>query len=261
MFSTIVDFPKLPEGEMEQTIRYQIDSHIPINVNEAKVDWVILGDSPVGEGQVEVMLSAVSNTYAEARLDMLESIGLNVVAIEPDALALSRALLPAGATEAIMVLDIGDSSTDLVLVYGGTPRLTRAIPTGGATFIKAAQQNLNVDEKQATQFVYKFGLNEDKLEGQVYRALQNTVDSLVSEVAKSIKYFANRYKGVALTKIVVSGGASTLPGFPLYLANKLGVQIEIGNAWLNVSYPQNRHNDLIALSNNFAVAVGLAERS
>lgn len=261
MFSTIVDFPKLPPAEMEQTIRYQVDSHIPINVSEAKVDWAVLGDSPTGEGQVEVMLSAVTNSYAEARLDMLESIGLNVVAIEPDALALARALLPTGTMDAAMVLDIGDSSTDLVLVYGGTPRLIRAIPTGGATFIKAAQQNLNVDDKQAMQFVYKFGLNEDKLEGQVYRALQTTIDGLVSEVSKSIKYFTNRYKGVNLTKIVVSGGASTLPGFPLYLANKLGVQIEIGNAWLNVSYPQSKHNDLIALSNNFAVAVGLAERS
>lgn len=261
MFTTIVDFPKLGDDELEKAIRYQMDSHIPMNTAESKVDWAVLGDSPSGEGQIEVMLSAVANSYAEGRLDMLESIGLNVVAIEPDALALSRALLPTGTTDAAMVLDIGASATDLVLVYGGTPRLIRAIPTGGTTFIKAAQQNLNVDEKQATQFVFKFGLNEDKLEGQVFRALQSTIDTLVSEVAKSIKYFNNRYKGVTLTKIVVSGGASTLPGFPLYLANKLGVQIEIGNAWLNVSYPQSKHNDLIALSNHFAVAVGLAERT
>jgi len=261
MFTTIVDFPKLPGTELEKAISLQLDTHIPMNTAEAKVDWAVLGDSPSGEGQVEVMLSAVANSYAESRLDMLESIGLNVVAIEPDALALARALLPFGTTDAVMVLDIGASATDLVLVYGGAPRLIRAIPTGGNTFIKVAQQNLNVDEKQATQFVYKFGLNEDKLEGQVFHALEGTVDSLVGEIQKSVKYFINRYKGVALSKIVVSGGASTLPGFPLYLANKLGVQIEIGNAWLNVAYPQSRHNDLIALSNNFSVAVGLAERT
>lgn len=261
MFATVVDFPKLQGAEMDKAIRYQLDTHIPMNIAEAKVDWAVLGDSPVSEGQVEVLLAAVSNSYAETRLDMLESIGLNVVAIEPDSLALARSLLPYGTSDAVMVLDIGENSTDLVLVYGGTPRLIRAIPTGGSSFVKAAQQNLNVDEKQATQFVYKFGLNEDKLEGQVYRALAATVDGLVTEVQKSVKFFANRYKNVPLTKIVVSGGASALPGFPLHLANKLGIQIEIGNAWLNVSYPQSRHNDLIALSNHFSVAVGLAEQS
>lgn len=260
MFATVVDFPKLPQTELEKTIRYQMDSHIPLNIAESKVDWTVLGDSPVNSDQVEVLLAAVGNGYAESRLDMLESIGLNVVAIEPDALALTRALVPKGTTEAVMILDLGDLSTDLVLLYGGTPRLIRAIPTGGSAFVKAAQQNLNIDDKQATQFVYKFGLNEDKLEGQVFRALSSSVDGLVAEVQKSAKYFATRYKNVPLSKLIVSGGAATIPGFPLYLANKLGIQVEIGNAWLNVSYPQSRHNDLIALSNLFAVAVGLAER-
>lgn len=261
MFTTVVDFPKLSPAELDKTIRYQMDSHIPMNITESKVDWAVLGDSPTSADQVEVLIAAVSNAYAEVRLDMLESIGLNVIAIEPDALALARALLPSGTSEAVMILDIGDLATDLVLVYGGTPRLIRAIPTGDRSFVKAAQQNLNVDEKQATQFVYKFGLNEDKLEGQVFKALEGTVDGLAAEVQKSVKYFMNRYKNVPLTKIVVSGGASTLPGFPLYLANKLGLQVEIGNAWLNVSYPQSKHNDLIALSNHFSVAVGLGERA
>jgi type IV pilus assembly protein PilM len=260
MFATVVDFPKLPHGELEKTIQYQLESHIPMAINESKVDWAVLGDSPANQDSVEVLLAAVSNSFAETRLDMLEGMGLNVIAIEPDGIALCRSLLPLNATGAYLVLDIGDKATDLVISYAGTPRLVRSIPTGGSTFVKAAQQNLNIDEKQAAQFVYKFGLNPDKLEGQVYRALESTADSLLSEIQKSIKYFSTRYNGASLEKIVVSGGASTLPGFPLHVANKLGIQVEIGNAWLNVSYPQSKHNDLLALSNHFAVAVGLAER-
>ncbi|HEX9679127.1 MAG TPA: type IV pilus assembly protein PilM [Candidatus Saccharimonadales bacterium] len=261
MFATVVDFPKLAQHELEKTIQYQLETHIPMSISESKVDWAVLGDSPTGQDKVEVLISAVSNSFAEGRLDLLEGIGLNVVALEPDGLALCRSLLPLGSTGAGLIVDIGDRATDLVINYGGNPRLVRSIPTGGSTFVKAAQQNLNVDEKQATQFVYKFGLNQDKLEGQIYRALEGTIDSVVSEVQKSIKYFDARYGGVKLDKIIVSGGAATLPGFPLHLANKVGLQVEIGNAWLNVSYPQSKHNDLIALSNHFSVAVGLAERA
>lgn len=261
MFATVVDFPRLPAAELMKTVQYQLDAHIPMPLDESKVDWAVVGDSPKNKDSVEVLIAAVSNSYAEARLDMLESIGLNVVAIEPDALALIRALLPQEAAGTYLVLDIGENATDLVITHLGNPRLIRSIPTGGSTFVKSAKQNLNVDDKQAAQFVYKFGLNPDKLEGQVYRAIEPTVDGLIGEVAKSIKFFGSRYGDVAIEKIVVSGGASTLPGFPLYLANKLGIQVEIGNSWLNVSYPQEKHNDLIALSNHFSVAVGLAERS
>lgn len=260
MFATVVDFPKLPHSELEKTIQYQLESHIPMAVNDSKIDWAVLGDSPANQDSVEVLLAAVSNSFAEQRLDLLEGIGLNVIALEPDGIALCRSLLPINGTGAYLVLDIGDRATDLVVSYAGTPRLVRSIPTGGSTMVKAAQQNLNIDEKQAIQFVYKFGLNPDKLEGQVYRALESTVDSLVAEIQKSIKFFSTRYN-TQLEKIVLSGGASTLPGFPLHVANKLGIQVEIGNSWLNVAYPQSKHNDLLALSNHFAVAVGLAERN
>ena len=45
------------------------------------------------------------------------------------------------------------------------------------------------------------------------------------------------------------------------LANKFGVEVEIGNAWRNVSFPTERQNELLAVSNHFGVASGLAERT
>ncbi len=58
----------------------------------------------------------------------------------------------------------------------------------------------------------------------------------------------------------MTGGASALPEFPLYIANKFGKNIEIGNAWRNISFAVERQNELLAVSNHFGVAAGLAER-
>jgi Tfp pilus assembly PilM family ATPase len=160
-----------------------------------------------------------------------------------------------------LVIDMGTLSTDLVLTIGETPRLVRSIPTGTDAIVKAAQQNLGIDDKQAQQFVYKFGVAQDKLEGQVYQAIVNTVDLLVSEVDKSIKFFQARYENSRLERLVVTGGASTIPEFPLYLANKFAMNVEIGNAWRNVSFAADRQNELLAVSNQFSIAVGLAERN
>lgn len=261
VFTTLADFDRLPMGELASAIRYQADSLIPTPLAESKLDWAVVGDSPKDKTKVEVLLSSVPNSFIEQRLDALESIGLNVIAFEPDNLAITRSLLPTDVTTPQLVLDIGQKSTDLVIAMNGAPRLTRAIPTGVEQIIRGAAQNLNIDDKQAEQFVFKFGLSKDKLEGQIYQAIIGTVDLLMTEVEKSIKFFQARYTDTKVDRMVVTGGASVLPEFPLYLANKFGVNVEIGNAWRNVTFAPDRQNELLAISNQFGVAVGLAERS
>jgi type IV pilus assembly protein PilM len=260
VFSTVVDVDRLSPAELEKTIRFQADSLIPTPLSESKMDWALLGDSPKESSKVELLLSSVSNGFVEQRLDMLESIGLNVIAFEPDSLAITRALLAPETQAATLILDMGDLATDLIITLNGAPRLIRSIPVGVDGIIKAAVQGLGIDEKQAQQFVFKFGVSKDKLEGQIYNAIIGTIDILMSEIEKSVKFFTTRYINSKLENIIVTGGASTLPEFPLAIANKFAMTVEIGNSWRNVSFPAQRQNDLLAVSSKFAVATGLAER-
>ena len=261
VFTAVIDFDKLPLNEMGKAINYQADSLVPTPLDKSKLDWAILGDSPKDPKKVEVLISSVPNDFVEGRLNLLESIGLNVIACEPDSLALARAMLTPDTSGAQLVLDIGYQATDLVVTLGGSPRLTRSINIGTGVIIKAAMQNMTVDVRQAAQYVFKFGLSRNKLEGQVYNAIVGTVDSLMNEIDKSIKFFYERYTGVKLDRIIVTGGASALPELPAYIANQFGLNVEIGNAWRNVSLPAERESELLAVSNYFAVAVGLAERA
>lgn len=260
VFTTVADVDRLPNAELAKAIRYQADALIPTPLAESKVDWALLGDSPTDKTKQEILLTSVPNKFVEDRLDMLESVGLNVVAFEPDNLAMARALTGTDGG-AQLLLDVGHRATDLVIVQGGVPHLTRSIPTGVEAVVRSAAQGLNVDQKQAEQFVFKFGLSKEKLEGQVFNAINGTVDLLVTEIEKSIKFFQTRYATIKVERIIVTGGASVIPEFPLYLANKFSVSVEIGNAWRNVSFSQDRQNELLAISNQFSVAVGLAERS
>jgi type IV pilus assembly protein PilM len=259
VFTTLVDVDRLSESELNKSIKFQADSIIPTPVSESKIDWAMIGDSPKDPGKVEVLLTSVPNDYVEKRLDLLESLGLNVIAFEPDNLALSRALLAPDVATPQMIIDVGQNSSDIVVVANGAPRLTRSIPTGASAIVKAAVQNLNIDEQQAHQFVYKFGLSKDRLEGQIYNAVITTVDILMSEVDKSLKFFTNRYQ-VGVDRVIVSGVAAVLPEMPAYIANKTGLNVEIGNAWRNVDVGSAQQADLMALSPYFGVASGLAER-
>lgn len=260
VFLTVVDVDRLSPQELDKTIRFQADSLIPTPLSESKIDWALLGDSPKEKSKVELLLASASNDFIEHRLDMLESIGLNVVAFEPESLALTRALLAPDTMAPHLLLDMGDNASDLVITLNDAPRLIRSIPIGTQAIIKAAMQNLSIDEKQAQQFVFKFGMSKDKLEGQIYNAIESTTGSLVAEIEKSIKFFNTRYPNNRLERVIMTGGASALPEFPLMIANKFGVSVEIGNSWRNVSFSNDRQNELISISNKFAVAAGLAER-
>ena len=259
VFTTLIDADRLAESELNKSIKFQAESIIPTPVAESKIDWALIGDSPKSKDKVEVLLTSVPSEYVESRLDMIESLGLNVIAFEPDNIAIGRALIAPDSVNPQMVIDVGDNSTDIVIVANGAPRLTRSIPTGASSIIKAASQNLNIDEQQAHQFVYKFGLAKDRLEGQIFNSVITTVDILMSEIDKSIKFFTNRYQ-VKIDQIIASGASAVLPDMPAYMANKTGINVEIGNTWRNVDTGSAQQADLAALSPYFAVAVGLAER-
>lgn len=117
-----------------------------------------------------------------------------------------------------------------------------------------------VDAAQAEPFVSKFGLDKSKLEGRVYQAVVESIDGLLTEVNKSVKFFQGRYPAARIEKIIVAGGAATIPELPVYMANQVGIVVEIGNAWRNVNLPKERVDELSAVANHFSVAVGLAER-
>jgi type IV pilus assembly protein PilM len=250
----------MPANELASTIKYQAEQYIPMSLDEAKIDWALLGKSVNDTTKNEVLLTSVQNSFTESRLDLIEGLGFNVVAIEPDSLALTRALLPTGVTDARVIVEIGDFTTDIVVTHGDAPRLMRSLPTGMQSFVKATAQNLNIKPEQAAQFILKFGLQQDKLEGQVFRALQATVDQLVVEIDKSVKFFQTKYPSVAVGTIIVSNYGVTIPGASNYFADKSGIRVELGNPWQRVRVSSGDQVKLQPLSSQFAVAIGLAER-
>jgi type IV pilus assembly protein PilM len=259
-FTTVIEMPIMPEAELKSTLKYQIDQYIPMAVNEAKVDWALLGPSLHDPKQQEVLIASTATAYAEERLEFIESLGLNVIAAEPDPLAMTRSLLPSGVPDARLIIDVGEQSTDLAITFGDSPRLVRTVPMGVRSLIKAAVQNLNVQEDQARQFILKFGLAPDRLEGQVYRAIESTLENFASELTKSIKFFQTRYPNTPVGGILLSGFGSVVPQFGEYVTAKTGVPSSIANPWQKVSVSQADQQQLMPVASEFATVIGLAQR-
>lgn len=260
-FTTVIDVPTMSESELKGTIKYQIDQYIPMAVEDAKVDWKLLGQSLHDPKQQEVLLTSTANQYAESQLEFVESLGLNVIAAEPDPIAMIRSLLPSGLADARLLVDMGEQTTDLAITYADAPRLVRTIPVGLNTLLKAIVTNLNVQEEQARQFILKFGLAPDRLDGQVLKALDGTLDNFTSELIKSIKFFQTRYPNTPVGGILLAGYAASTPRFGEYVGAKTGVAVEAANPWQKVRVSQEDQQQLLPIMHEFATVVGLAQRS
>lgn len=260
-FTTVVDMPNMPPDELKHTIKYQMDRYIPMSLDDAKTDWVLLGQSLHDPKQIEVLLTSTAIAYSEERLEFVEGLGFNVIAAEPEPLAMIRSLLPVGTTDARLIVDMGEQSTDIVMTYGDTPRLVRTVPMGLTTLVKAAVQNLNVKDDQARQFILKFGLAPDRLEGQVLRAIESTLGNFTSELTKSVKFFQTRYPNIPVSSMMLAGFATTIPRLSEYVSAKTEVKAVPANPWQRVRVSQSVQQQLLPVANEFATAVGLAQRS
>ena len=260
-FTAIVEAETLPEKELRKTFKYELDKYVPMSLNDAKADYVILGLSPNDPAKTEVLVSSVAKDYAESVMEMIEKTGLNIVAMEPEPLAMARSLSIPGAIDATMIVDFGEKSTDLVIMYKDQPRLVRSIPGGFDVLVNAVSGGLSVREDQARQFILKFGLDTRQVEGQVFKVLGVHLDNYASELAKSVRFFQTKYINGKVGGMVLSGYASMIPLFSEYIEAKTNVPTMKGNPWQSVRTTPQQQQALMPVASEFAVVIGLSERS
>ena len=260
-FTSIVETETLSEKELAKSFKYELDKYVPMPMSEAKADYTVIGPSPNDPAKTEVLVSSVSKEYAETTMEMIEKTGLNIIAMEPEPLAMARALNVAGSIDATMVVDFGEESTDIVIMYKDMPRLVRSIPGGVDVLIRSISNGLDVRIDQAKQFLLKFGLDETQVEGQVFKILNTHLDSYAAELAKSVRFFQTKYLGGKVGGIVLSSYACMIPFLPEYLEAKTGVPTMCGNPWQFVRTTEAQQRALAPVSSEFSVAVGLSERS
>jgi len=71
--------------------------------------------------------------------------------------------------------------------------------------------------------------------------------------------YLRKYK-VKLQKVILSGASARLLGLTSYMAEKLGIDVIIGDPFARITYPEALKPILIELGPSLAVAVGLALR-
>src|SRR5579872_844194 len=94
-FVRVIQIPKLEEAKADLAVSLEAEQYIPIPLDQAYLDWQILGDSL--DGKMDVLVSASSKEYIDIFVRVLKAAGLRPLGIEVGSAAVARALIPAEA--------------------------------------------------------------------------------------------------------------------------------------------------------------------
>lgn len=258
LFTRVVEFPKMSFKELSSSLNYEAGRYIPIPVEEADFDFEIVSER---DKKIDVLLVAAPKKLTRSYVEVLERAGLSILALEPETTACARAVVEKGnKVPPTLVVSIGASTTDLVIVEDRKIQFTRSVATGGTALGRAVAQTLGFEEEQAEAYKESYGLSEE-LEGKVEEALRPVFKVIVEEMRRSIDFYDSRKKGGAVRRIILSGGSANLPGVLVYLASEFGLEVQKGDPWRGIEIPEGfNKEELEERGPSLAVAIGLALR-
>ena len=75
-------------------------------------------------------------------------------------------------------------------------------------------------------------------ERQVYDAILPTIVELVTEVRRSLEYYANRFPESRVDKMLLYGGTARLGNLAEFVANEVGMEVDVGDPFQHVTVDQ-----------------------
>lgn len=281
----LISMPQMDRRELRSALQYQAQDYIPIPVEEAILDFDVVGEYVTDEQEhmMEILLVAAQRDMIENHIAAVEGAGLRPVAVDVSSLAFARVLLHGNGSapavvepeEALALINVSAGITNIVVLEGHVPRFTRICGIAGTTFTDAIAERLNLTFGEAEELKNAIGLpskHGEALAGvpvelreraaAVQEALVREMDRFVAEIRRSLDYYlAQAARLKTLGRVVITGSGVNLRNFVDYLAEEVQLPCEVGHP-LNAIQPGSGAVRRAALDDelSLSVCVGLAMR-
>lgn len=258
-----LDLPAMPMAQVRSSLPFQVADLIPVAVDDAILDYLPVSTRPGEGGEVmQGLLVAATKDTVTANTAAVEIAGLRPVVVDLSAFALSRAMARGEALDhTVAVVDVGARVTTVAVVAQGVPRMVRMLPSGGQDVTEAVAAALQLPLEQAEMAKRAIGVGYAAAPEHERAAEQivTVVSALVEAVRNTMVYYASSHPGAAVEHVMLTGGASHLPGLGQYLSTATRLPVSGGQPLDNVdvdravAFPR-----LAEEQHTLAIALGLA---
>lgn len=278
----LIDLPYMDPAELTGAIQYQAQDYIPIPVEEAILDYQVIGDymTSSDEHMMEVLLVAAQRDMVDQVVQAVERSGLKLSIIDVTSFAIVRGLL--GVTpqvlsdeadgDATAIIQMSAGITNIVVVEKGVPRFTRVSSLAANDFTQAVANALNTTFASAEDLKLRVGLPAPDGTSGVFgadigpeiaqstqEALEREVTKFIAEVRRSLDYYLTQTSSVrSIKRVLLTGSGAQLRNLDSYVARGLQATVELADSGPYIQVPANLQALFASDRLGATAAIGLA---
>jgi type IV pilus assembly protein PilM len=234
----VVDLPYLEDAkELEAAVRFQAQDQLPMPLEHAVLDHQPLAvvNDAAGRRQ-RVLLVAARREMVERVLAAPRAAGLKPEGVDLSAFATVRALHRAGPDdELVLYLAIG-GLTNLAVARGTECTFARASGSGVEALAVELAERAALTLEHAYGWLAHVGVQDPvedvtgdrQIVDHTRQILLDGVRRIASEVRSSLDFHRMQEDAGTVSRAVMTGPASAIPGFDVALASELGIPVEQG---------------------------------
>jgi len=262
-----IDDPK----QLENAIRFRAQEVLPIPIEEAVLDYQVLGDRIDEDGNKvrRILLVVAYRELIDRYVSACKKAGIRLAGIDLEAFALLRALATppedktATADAAIVVVAIGHDRSTFAVSDGRVCEFTRVLDWGGGTLDVAMARELDSTPSEAEPFKRELSLAVDNVpEGltaeqaaAAREAVRRQLQGFARELVSSLQFYQNQPGSLGIGEIVITGGTAHLQGLAEELQKLIGVRVTVGDPLVRVKLGKKlKETEQVG---SLAVAIGL----
>jgi type IV pilus assembly protein PilM len=257
--------------QLENAIRYRAQEALPIPIEEAVLDYHVLGERVDDEGTKirRVLLVVAYRELIDRYVAACKKAGIRLAGIDLEAFALLRALgepqpddaPPSDA--ALVVVAVGHDRSTFAVSDGRVCEFTRVLDWGGTTLDIAIARELDCAPSEAEPVKRDLslavanvpeGLTEEQAD-RAREAVRRQLQAFARELVSSLQFYQNQPGSLGIGEIVITGGTAHLAGLAEELQRLIGVRVAVGDPLMRVKLGRKvREAEQLG---SLAVAIGL----
>ncbi len=254
-FCTSFEIPPMPENEIAGAIQYNASQYVTLPISEVTLDWKIIPNPMADKNTpLKVFLIAVPNQVIKEYQQLASMAGLELYALEAEALGITRALVKSNK-KTVCLMDIGVQSSTVNIVDNGYLRKSYSFNFYSNKLLQAISSALGIESVKAEEILRKEGVTSSR--PGVAQTLYLLINPLIVEIKNiSAEFLQSEQKQVE--EIYLTGGTANMPGLKEYFTESLKKSVYVSNCFSDFLYPPILEETLREMAPRFSVAIGVA---
>lgn len=273
--------PKMPPHELKAAVEWEAADRFHLPVESMQLQYFDAGEVRQGDDiRQEVILMAASIEQVESHVNVLTTCGLQPVAVEAVPSALARSVGSDDAegpdVAAHVVVDIGWTSTKVLVARRGRVIFFKLIDIGGAKFDEAVSRHMGVSLEDAAALRRRHQGGEvaeassdqtvlgstqrQTVDRALFEALRPVVADLAREIQLCLRYYSVTFRGRRPDCVQLAGGESHGAQLRQLLRDGAGINMELAQPLRHVDTAMTPMLAADTAAIEWAVAAGLAMR-